>query len=242
MYNVKLKEDFVIHDTLNKKLFHNGRLLPEVRQKIIQIVNKFEEYAEVPLNIVDIQLVGSNASYNYTDQSDIDVHIIANFEMIPASKEILQQLYNSKKSSFNDKFNITIKGLNVELYVQDIRDGVMSNGIYSVCDDNWVKEPKPINHITKHNIDKEYDKWQNKIAEVLDRDDYDEIMDTINMLYLIRRNSLLIDGEYGKGNQLFKQIRSTGLLQKLKDAIDSSLSKQLSLEGLSRGQLINLDF
>lgn len=240
---MKLKEDFVVHDQLNQKLFSkNGQLLPEVRAKIIQIVDKFEEFAEVPLNIIDIQLVGSNASYNYTDTSDLDVHIISNFELVPASKEILQQLYNMKKSSFNDKFDIKIKGIEVELYVQDVHDGVMSNGIYSVCEDAWIKEPKPISHITKHNIDKEYDKWQAKINEVLSRNNYDEIVDTINMLYLIRHNSLMVDGEYGKGNQLFKQIRSTGLLQKLKDALDLSLSKQLSLEGLTRGQLINSDF
>ena len=74
---MKLKEDFVVHDHLNEKLFSkNNQLLPEVRAKIIQIVDKFEEFSEVPLNILDIQLVGSNASYNYTDTSDLDVHII----------------------------------------------------------------------------------------------------------------------------------------------------------------------
>lgn len=240
---MKLKEDFVVHDHLNEKIFSNdNKLKPEVRAKIIQIVDKFEEYAEVPLNILDIQLVGSNASYNYTDNSDLDVHIISNFELVPAPKEILQQLYNMKKSSFNDKFDIKIKGINVEMYVQDVKDGIMSNGIYSVCDDEWIKEPKPINHITKHNIDKEYQKWQDKINEVLARNNYDEIVDTINLLYLIRRNALLVDGEYSKGNQLFKQIRSTGLLQKLKDAVTQSLSQQLSLESLTRGQIINSDF
>ena len=240
---MKLNEDFVVHDHLNNKLFSkSGQLLPEVRAKIIQIVDKFEEFAEVPLNIIDIQLVGSNASYNYTDTSDLDVHVISNFELVPAPKEILQQLYNMKKTSFNDKFDIKIKGIDVELYVQDVHDGTMSNGIYSVCDDEGVKEPKPISHITKHNIDKEYEKWNNKINEVLGRHDYDEIVNTINSLYLIRHNSLMVDGEYGKGNQLFKQIRSTGLLDKLKDALNSSLSKELSLEGLTRGQLVNSDF
>ena len=37
---------------------------------------KFEDNLEIPLNILDIELVGSNASYNYTDKSDVDVHII----------------------------------------------------------------------------------------------------------------------------------------------------------------------
>lgn len=239
---MRLIEDFEVHDKLNPKLFSNNKLLPEVRQKIIQIVTEFEDYSEVPMNIVDIQLVGSNVSYNYTNTSDLDVHIISNFDLIDAPKHLLQQLYNMKKASFNDKFDITIRKIEVELYVQDVRDSTISNGIYSVCTDEWIKEPKPISHITKHNIDKEFEKWQSKIQQVLQRNNSDEIVDAINTLYLIRKNSLSTDGEYGKGNQLFKQIRSIGLLQQLKDAYDKSLSKKLSLESLTRGQLINFDF
>ena len=240
---MNLIEDFEIHDHLNEKIFSkDNKLLPEVRKKIIQIVSKFEDYSEVPMNIVDIQLVGSNASYNYTSSSDLDVHIISNFELVDASKELLQQLYNMKKSSFNDKFDIKIRGIDVELYVQDIQDATISNGIYSVCSDEWIKEPKPIKSITKHNIDKELEKWQTKISSVLERNNYDEILDAINMLYLIRHNSLVVDGEYGKGNALFKEIRSKGLMDKLKDALHSSLSTQLSLESLTKGQIVNSDF
>lgn len=235
-------EEFIIHDELNNKLFSNNKLLPEVRQKIIQIVKEFEEYSDVPMNIVDIQLVGSNISYNYTETSDLDVHIISNFDLIDVPKQLLQQLYNMKKTSFNDKFDIKIRGIEVELYIQDVRDATISNGIYSVCEDAWIKQPKPILHAVKHNIEKEYEKWSSKIHDVLERHDTDEIINAINTLYLVRKNSLAVDGEYGKGNQLFKQIRSTGLLQQLKDAYYKSLSKKLSLESLTRGQLINLDF
>ena len=65
-----LKEDFQIHDVLNPKLWQDNQLLPEVRQKIVDIVANFEEYVEIPIHIVDIVIVGSNASYNYTQYSD----------------------------------------------------------------------------------------------------------------------------------------------------------------------------
>lgn len=45
------------------------------------------------------------------------------------------------------------------------------------------------------------------------------------MLYLMRTNSLAVDGEYSKGNQLFKEIRNAGYLKELKDAMLSCLSK-----------------
>lgn len=236
-----LEEDFQVHDTLNPKIFdvNTNLLLPDVRKQIIDIVYKFEDYIEVPIEIVDIQLVGSNASYNYTDTSDLDVHIIANFELISCDTSILQALYDAKKSSFNKNLDIKIHGVEVEMYVQDIKSGIISNGIYSVCDNKWVKEPKPIKSITKHNTEKEFEKWQNVIQQVLDNNNYEQITDTINMLYLIRHNSIAVDGEYGKGNALFKDIRSAGLLDKLKDALDKSLSKKLSLESMTKGQLVN---
>ena len=236
-----LQEDFQIHDTLNPKLFDTttNLLLPDVRKKIIDIVSEFESYIQVPIEIADIQLVGSNASYNYTNTSDLDVHIIANFGLVSGDVEILQCLYDAKKSAFNNKFDVKIYGIEVELYVQDIESGVVSNGIYSVCDNLWVKEPKPIKSITKHNVEKEFGKWTEKINQVLQKNNYEEIMNTINTLYLIRHNSIASDGEYGKGNTLFKEIRSAGLLQQLKDALDKAMSKKLSLENLSKGQLVN---
>lgn len=235
-----LEEDFQVHDTLNPKIFDTktNMLLPDVRKKIIEIVYEFEDYANVPLEIADIQLVGSNASYNYTEHSDLDVHIIANFELVTKDVAILQALYDAKKSSFNKNLDIKVHGVEIEMYVQDINSGITSNGIYSVCDNKWVKEPKPITSVTKHNTEKEFKKWENTIKNVLETKNYEQISNAINTIYLIRHNSIAVDGEYGKGNQLFKDIRNAGLLDKLKQALDDSLSKKLSLESLSKGQLV----
>lgn len=60
---------------------------------------------------------------------------------------------------------------------------------------------------------------------------------------MIRKNSIAIDGEYGKGNQLFKSIRDLGLLDELKNRTNEVLSQDLSMESLSEnytlGQLIH---
>lgn len=236
----RLDEDFQVHETLNPKLWDDSNTLrPEVRQKIIDIVSTFETYVKVPMDIVDIQLVGSNASYNYTEHSDLDVHIIANFELVTQDIEILQALYDAKKTAFNKNFDIKIKGIDVELYVQDIKSGISSNGIYSVCDNTWVKEPKPIKSITKHNTEKQVEKWQEKIKAVLQQGNEEEISNTINMLYLIRHNSIAVEGEWGKGNQIFKDIRNLGLLDALKDGLNTATAKTLSLENMSAGQIVN---
>lgn len=238
---MRLFEDIEIHETLNPKIWNvtTKKLLPEVRNKIIEIVNHFEDYIQVPIEVADVQIVGSNASYNYTDKSDIDVHIIANYEVINKETELLQQLYDAKKTNFNRKFDINIRGLQVEMYVQDIKTTVVSNGIYSVCDNDWVKEPKPIKNFKQHDNSKEISKWTSHINNVLRKDDEEAVINAIDTLYLIRHNSIACDGEYGAGNQLFKEIRNLGLLDMLKNKLDELTSKQLSLESMSRGQIVN---
>ena len=96
--------------------------------------------------------------------------------------------------------DIKIHGIEIELYIQDIRSSTVSNGIYSICDNVWVKEPKPIKSYTKHNTEKELGSWKEHISNVISSGDYDEIVNTINNLYLMRTNSIAVDGEYGKGN------------------------------------------
>lgn len=239
---MNIREEFQIHDTLNKKLWdiQTNKLLPEVRQKIIEICASFEDYIRVPIEILDIQLVGSNASFNYTETSDLDVHLICNFEVLGKDDAVLKAYYETKKSQFNKETDITIRGIAVEMYVQDVRSTVASNGIYSVCDDEWVKEPKPIKSATKHNTEKEVQKWSEVIQNVLSKKDYDEINKTLSALYLMRTNSIAVDGEQGKGNQIFKDLRSLGYINNLKEALLQSLSKELSLESLiTKGQLIN---
>ena len=235
-------ESIEIHDELNPKIWNNeDELLPDVRDKIIQIVVEFENQSNIPLSIADIQIVGSNASFNYTEHSDLDVHVIVNFSILDISPELAQKIYNLEKSEFNSKYDIKIHGINVELYIQDIKSGIVSNGIYSVCDNQWIKFPKIINNIKPYDCHKQVILWKQKIEQAIDSNNYDTILNMINTLYLIRHNSIAIDGEYGKGNQLFKEIRNLGYISKLKDALNQSISQRMSLENYSKGKLVNSD-
>lgn len=236
-----INEDFEIHDTLNPVLWDTTtkQLLPEVRDKIIEIVEAFEDNLKVPVEICDIQLVGSNCSYNYTDKSDLDVHIIANFDIVDIPREVLENIYNIKKSEFNKNYDIKIHGVEVEMYIQDINSVTVSNGIYSLCDNEWIKEPKPLNSAKKHNTEKEVNKWREKIGLILQNPTYENVSEAINLLYLIRHNSIAVDGEHSKGNQIFKDLRNLGLIDRLKEELKNQLSKKLSLEDLTVGKLVN---
>jgi hypothetical protein len=97
--------------------------------------------------------VGSNASYNYSNNSDIDVHIIVNNEDISCDKNLLNILYNYMKSDFNKNYNIKVKGLDVEVYIEDINTTSITNGIYSILHNEWVKFPEEITLPNNFNSD-----------------------------------------------------------------------------------------
>ena len=215
---------------LNPKLWEDKKLKRDVREAIVDIVSEFMDNLIIPVEILDVRVVGSNASYNYTEQSDLDVHIISNLELVGSPTEIVQALYNSERSNFNRTHNIKIKGIDVELYVEDVNSSVTSNGIYSVIDDIWIKEPQMVKERSVKIDKKELRDLVNSVKSVLADGDSDDIKDCINMLYLMRKDSIATDGEYGVGNLLFKEIRNRGLLSALKDKYNEMISDELTLE------------
>lgn len=215
---------------LNPKIWKDKKLREDVRETIIDIVSEFMDNLIIPVEILDVRVVGSNASYNYTEHSDLDVHIVSNLELVGSPMEIVQVLYNSERSNFNRTHNIKIKGIEVELYVEDVNSAVTSNGIYSVIDDVWIKEPQIIKERSVKIDKNELQDLVDSVQSVLDDGDSGDIKDCINMLYLMRKDSIATDGEYGVGNLLFKEIRNSGLLNALKDKYNEMISDELTLE------------
>lgn len=200
-----IKENFEIHKTLNPKLFNieDSTLKKDVRERLIEIADLFVDNLkenDVPIKVIDYWLLGSNAAYNYGEFSDIDLHIIVNTDIVEDSN-ILKLLYDYIKSSFNKNYNILVKGQEVEIYLEDINTTSVSNGIYSLKKDKWVKIPKKEDPTT-YDIEstEEYKRWKSIYRNLKDT----EIEDFINNLYILRKESLSKDGEYGLGNLIFK--------------------------------------
>ena len=231
-----LEEKVEMHDTLNPSIWTNdNHLRPEVKNKLEEIVNEFLielEENEIPIHILDVHLVGSNASYNYTDKSDLDVHIIANLEDVTCDPYVLNLLYGYFKSYFNDKYDISIHDVDVELYIEDVNTSSISNGIYSLFDDEWVKFPEKI-EVPDVDISKDIIPYKNMYDSAMNSKDGMEAIMLVNDLYLLRRNSLSTDGEYGIGNLIFKEFRNNGWLDKLKDLSNEYKSETLTLEQLN---------
>lgn len=222
---------FELHPTLNPKIWGpDNKLLPDVKVKLDEIVEEFAESIDVPLTIIDAHIVGSNASFNYTEHSDLDLHCIVNFSRIDADPTITETWMWAEKKLFNDDYDISIRGINVEIYVEDVGSNTMSNGIYSLFQNDWIKFPEPIDvEVDEKSIQLNVSELEPEINEILDYGDLNEVENCIDQLYLMRKNGLATDGEYGVGNQTFKELRNLGYLDKLKDRSMTLRSEELSI-------------
>ena len=212
------------HDELNQDLFDGDTLKPEVKDKLLEIVDKFKSNLKednIELDIIDILFVGSNASYNYTNESDIDLHIVADTSVYPDQEELAEKIYEAYKRIFNSKYDPLIYGHEVEIYVDSNENHANSNGVYSL-QTGWVKKPDndKIPEISDELLAKLEDlvnDYKDKYSNVDEIKTVEEVDNAIDEIYKERQSSILKDGEYGIGNLLFKEIRNCGLLKALKD-------------------------
>ena len=233
-----LDEAIEKHDDLNRDIFgEDDKLLPEVREKLLEIAARFTDNLKedgIVIEPKDIVLLGSNASYNYTDASDLDTHIVADMSAYEGQEDLALKLYQAYKSLFNQKFDPMIKGHEAEIYVEPDKVSANSNGIYSIMHDEWLKEPDPdtIPEVDMEPVNAELQPFIDKFNEIKENPDEESIDKLIDSIYLLRQSSILQDGEYSTGNLVFKEFRNQGLLQELKDMKVELQNKEMSLESL----------
>lgn len=217
---------------LNHNIFdEENQMLPQVRDKIIEIVDAFLDYAQVDdIKVSDIRVVGSNASYNYNEHSDLDVHIVTDLSKISKPETIASLYFGEVKHAFKQSYDIKIKGIDVELYVEDVNSSAITNGIYSVMQDKWIKEPTPMEDPTEEEISRAEEIEEEIIDNIKNADSAEELEDIVNDIYLKRKDGLSSEGETSPYNLAFKSLRNKGILEKTKEIIKSHVSKKLSLE------------
>ncbi|NDB29340.1 hypothetical protein EB155_06235 [archaeon] len=117
------KITFKYHDQLNQKIWVGDKLKPEVKMKLIRIGQAWADFANIPSSsIKDVIIVGGNANYNYTEYSDIDLHLVVDKNKLPDCPDLIDDYLRDKKQLWALTHNIKIYGHDVELYAEeDIR-------------------------------------------------------------------------------------------------------------------------
>ncbi len=217
----------VFHDELNPKLFADQRLKPEIRQGLLKIAEHFQQFIGVELKIVDITVSGSNAAFSYTDYSDIDLHLVVQVPNEPEYKELL----DAKKNVYNAKHDIKVKGIDVELYAQDVEQEHHSLGIYSVLKNTWVSRPEKVSvKVDSGDVKEKYKNYKERIEVVLQDNELDVAKAAWDDLKRMRKAGLEKNGEFSTENIVYKMLRNQGWIERLQDHITNLQDNELSIE------------
>ena len=216
------------HDTLNPKLWDNNSLDTEVRYKLMAIAMHFAKFLNVPkLNLRDITISGSNAAFGYAESSDLDLHLVVT---MPQDRPELVELYTAKKNEYNFTHDITVKGIDVELYVQDVQQPHRSAGIYSILNDRWLSKPKhqpPT--ICDQDVKSKARNYSARINAAMRANDLNTARETMSDIRKLRQAGLEQGGEYSVENLAFKLLRARGKIDKFRRFINKLQSAELSL-------------
>lgn len=229
----------VYNKTLDPKLWdENLQLDPEVRIALLKVGKDFYTGTELQAPLIDIFLIGSSANYNWTPESDLDVHIVIDISGEGINPTYTRKFMDGLGSAWNKDHELEIKGHPVEVYLQDqtepngspktFREGV---AVYSLLHGNWAVRPKPEDiKIDKDAIKNKYRQLKNQINQLIASEDYTSLKALMKKIKTYRAAGLKANGEYSTENLVFKALRHTGILERMKDGLKSSYNKMVNID------------
>lgn len=227
---------FITHEDLDSKIWNGEKLDSTVRERLLAIAKSFYEELGVKAEIKDITLTGSLANYNWSKHSDLDVHIVVDYNDIDENDDLVKDLFQQSKTNWNLQHNIKVRGYDVELYVQDDNEPHHSSGVYSLLNNEWLVRP------VREQPDIDREAVRKKAASIMDMvEEAQRLFDegrfseagsyakkTMKKLKKARAAGLEREGEYSFENLAFKVLRRNDYLERLSklrlDAYDSDMS------------------
>jgi hypothetical protein len=238
--NQDIVKSFEIKDALSTDIFgeKDGEffMLDEIKKRLMVVTEEFMNFIDIDFFVHDIILTGSLANYNWSKFSDVDLHILIDYNETEYNLDLLKKFFDSKRSLWNKQHEILIKGFDCEIYVQDVNEKHLASGIYSVLNDEWVVTPeRTIQSIDKELIIKKSEVFEDLIDGIKSSfekgDDVSEDISKVKKkLKSFRQCGLDKGGEYSYENLAFKLLRRNGYIGELLGIQTKLTDKKLSIE------------
>jgi predicted nucleotidyltransferase len=223
----KLKSDIEIeyHKNLNPKFWLNNHLKNSIRKNLLNLGKYYFKTLELDskVKLKDIIFTGSLANYNYTDSSDIDLHIVIDYKDVSDDVEFVMNYFLQKRAAWESSNDVKIDNYPVEIYVQDTNEQTVGKGaIYSILNNKWIKKPKyKLPDVDRHLITQKVNKYLdilNKISMMKDSlkkiDSYNKVLKKIKKE---RGEATQKEGEFSVNNLVFKVLRNKKVFDTIKD-------------------------
>ena len=233
------EESFRIRDSMQTDIWQNEVLNPEVKKRLIEIAENFLNGLEVDIQMEDLRFTGSLANYNWSQYSDVDMHIVVDFSKVNEDVELVKAYFDEARMRWNDKHRIMIHGFEVEIYVEDVDEDHKSSGIYSILDDEWLNKPDPdgdgIDYETAQKKASDFVNRTQSIEKLVSKEKYqialDRIERTKQKIRDMRQAGLESEeAEFSSENIAFKILRRDDILKQLNDLKRMAYDSQMSLK------------
>lgn len=215
---------------LNSQVWkNNNRIDNEVKEKLLSVAKLFLKSIETPIEIKNIYLTGSLASYQWNNLSDLDLHIIVDV-LDENCINTVKDYFESRSKIFNTSHDIFIRGYKVEVNIRTEEVKLKGKSIYDLLKDEWFIKPiKPFRTMEDHDVLTLVSRFQYEIDEAINNQrDLDVLKKLRKKIKQTRLDGLKEEGEYSVGNLVFKNLRNSGYIKKLfnhgKELEDESLS------------------
>jgi hypothetical protein len=234
-------ESFNTHDTLEPRIWNTDEntMKPIIRDRLMKIAQNFIDELPVEVNIEDITLTGSLANFNWSNYSDVDLHIIVDFLGVDENRDLIKSFFDNARMKWNNKHEIRVKGYDVEVYVEDARENHASSGVYSILKDEWLVKPrKYTNNIDFPSARRKSDDIEfqvNIAANLITAGKLKVAMKNIKRLKQKIRNMRKAglesrQQEFSIENIAFKILRRNGILDYLEDLRTKAYDEMMSLK------------
>ena len=235
-----LLENEFYNESLNPLFWKGEEFDPMVRTKLLLIAQDFYEDLDVDIPVLDIQLTGSLANYNWTKYSDLDVHVIMDLSEVNEDTDLVKKALDGLRVQWNLRHPVVIRGHDVELYAQDINQLHLASGLYSLLKGEWLRKPE----FNPPSVDPQdvYRKVQaygvqiENLQRQLQTATPDEAKDVLEQASVLKkklsraRDEKLAHkgGEFSVENLVFKQMRNNGMFGDLIDIKSEAYSRMYS--------------
>jgi len=234
-------KSFYLKDNLNPKIWDDFKIDKSIREDLLQIGKDFFESVELNCEVKDIAFCGSLCNYNWSEKySDYDLHIIIDYKDVDENIELVEKLCDYAKKQWNMQHDITLKGYEVEVAIQDydaLKEAISTGrmgGVFSLMKNKWIKKPEKVEFIPdEETIKKKATSIMDVIDEIesqVDEDKYSSFKEKINSIWKkikkSRQSGLEEGGEYSTGNLVFKLLRRNGYVSKVMDLKKYAYDKQ----------------
>lgn len=244
---------FKVKKSLHKDFFDDdGMLKSRIRLRLLDIADDFVRSLKLNwVKPIDIVMTGSLSNYNWSEYSDVDVHIIYDFSKIYNKTEFVKDYFDAKKLDWNNSHDeLTIKGFPVEISVEDVKEPAKSSGVYSLEKNKWVEEPEELDDsdldvgkIKKFCADKmnDMDMIFAKMDKERDRQKLENLTKELESIYdelkgLRKKGLASSDMEMSEGNIIWKVIKHAGYIDKCWDYYDKVYDRRNTIdEAVSNG-------